>query len=95
MKRQEGDASELCRGQEKPPLPLSELVDVLAQLKTGKFFFLLLLLSFPSFFFFSPTAPPPSITLLFFLLSSPLFLLAHWILLSVFPFLFSFFIFFS
>lgn len=29
---------ELYQGQENPPLPLSELVDVLVELKTGSFF---------------------------------------------------------
>lgn len=63
MKRQEGDASEQYQGQEKPPLPLSELVDVLVELKTGMFFFF-----FFFFFFFTPLST--SITPIF----SPLLL---------------------
>lgn len=33
------------RAKKNPPLPLSELVDVLAELKTGKFFFFFLSLA--------------------------------------------------
>lgn len=38
VKRQEGDAWKLCPGQEKPPLPLSELVDVAGRKKWARFF---------------------------------------------------------
>lgn len=54
VKRQEGDAWKLCPGQEKPPLPLSELVDVVGRKEWASFFF----------FYLSPSITPTNFPLL-------------------------------